>query len=253
MIGLDPALVSIVDPVACSEFSTMRDRAEAAKVLTSYVTDHSVVAAIPFKARGMFQIGLRRSIEISDGFAASFNAGLYTPLFILARASIETGCLMWDLWTRLARILIEQDKAALEDFDDRIIRAILGRKVGPNDAPPEYVAPNVLTIIQRQTKDLEGLAQLYAELSEIAHPNNDGMLSVYASARHEGHDFIDRPFASAPLGLSAAVHAATVGLKQSVFAAEQFETIGKDFAAFCEAAIYEKGNWPPSIPYPAQR
>jgi hypothetical protein len=254
MIPLDDALAAaLLDPATRLAFVGMLEQANASRVETNLVHAVSPVASIPFKARGMFQIGLRRSIEIADSFVATFNASLYAPLFILARSSVETGCLMWEFWMRMAEILLTNDKAALLDFDDRMIKAILGRKVGRNGEAPEYQAPNVLTIIQRHNKDLGGLEALYANLSEIAHPNHDGMLALYCSDRHEGQDFIDRPLLNAPVAVGAAFHALTLGLKQSVLAAQNCETFGSRFAILCEEAIHDKGTWPTSIPYPIDR
>ena len=129
------------------------DRAEATKLLANRAADVSPVAKIPHKTRDIFQAGLRRNIELSTAFIQAFNAGLFIPLFVLSRASIETAYLVWELSKQLDRIVANRDKASLVGFDQYIRKVILGAKSKTWSFLAEpYSAPNVLTPIDHLVK-----------------------------------------------------------------------------------------------------
>lgn len=93
---------------------------------------------------------------------------------ILLRSAIET-----------IAILIYQDKLIddllnskinFHDFMEKIIIVMLGSKNESTDQP----AINIVTVLKHCEKRYEGIAQIYAWLSESAHPNYEGMRLSYS-------------------------------------------------------------------------
>jgi REP element-mobilizing transposase RayT len=62
------------------------EQALESRVAVSRAMLVSPVAKIPFKARDVFQVGLRRNLELGASFVCSFNAELFIPLFLISRA-----------------------------------------------------------------------------------------------------------------------------------------------------------------------
>lgn len=230
------------------------ERAEAAKVAVSRAADVSLIAKIPYKVRDIFQTALRRNLELTASFLVSFNRELFVPLFVTARAVLETGCLVQDVWGRVARVLKARDKAALVEFDEYLMKVLLGAKTKEwvGDAG-QYQAPNVLTIIDRLTKEEHpGLRAFYDGLSEFAHPNFAGMHDAYCRIDERAHEtrFVDRPFHKRREDLDIPVNAVAAGLDMSVLAVELYERDLLTFTQLCEEAIHDRGTWPDDLPYP---
>ena len=233
------------------------DCAEAARLPANRVIDVSPVAKIPHKTRDLFQIGLRRNIELSMGFIHSFNAGLFIPLFVLSRASIETACLVWDCWRQLDQIVAGRDKASLDTFDQFLDNAILGAKSKTWSVLAErYPAPNVLTIIDHLVKaGYSGLRECYDLLCEYAHPNYHGMHGVYCVIDDVAYEtrYVDRPMQTERERLQFALRGVDIALSMSLFAVEQHERALPEFTLLCEEAIHDTGTWPKDLEYPLVR
>lgn len=237
---------------ACVE--QLLERAQAAKVPVYRDADVSPVAKVPYKTRAFFQVALRRNMELTACFVHSFNNELFVPLFVTARAVVETGCLVWDLWARVERILKTRDKAALEEFDKHVKNVLLGAKSKAwMDNPEKYPAPNVLTIIDRLTKaQFPHLREFYDRLSEFAHPNFAGMLAAYWTFTERDHEsrFVDSPFHEIAVGLDFPLNAVAVGLRVTVQGVESYEKDLVTFTRLCEEEIHDSGTWPDDTPYP---
>ena len=242
------------------EFPLLDDavtRAQAALLEVSRVRDVSPLAKLPFKTRTVIQSALRRNCELRDSFVLAFNQKLYAPLFILARASIETGALAWDVWRGTESLVDLDETSGLVEFDARVVSILLGSRTGSGAGDPdEYRAPNVLTIIDRLSKgDVPRLRDTYNELSEYAHPNYAGLLEAYTTSDPLNRQVIfdDTPFELLPELVGAALHSLGVGLGLTVLAMENYESRMTDFAVLCERGLFEDGTWPESLPYPVNR
>ncbi|MCE5190936.1 MAG: hypothetical protein LLG08_04135 [Actinomycetia bacterium] len=94
------------------------------------------VATLPVKVHNALYAALLRNLELTASFVGSFEVELYIPLFVLSRAILETGCLAWDAWQKLAEVMMAGDTEALDDYDEYIQRVVLGvRGVGVGVAP----------------------------------------------------------------------------------------------------------------------
>jgi len=247
-------LVKRYPNLGCEAVDKALRRGKAAQIRVSRASEVSLVANVPLKARVLLQIGLRRNMELTASFVESFNAELFVPLFVIGRAVLETGCLLWEFWVRVQRILKEQDKAALVDFDDRVMSALLGAKsTAWAGDPAKCRAPNVLTIIDRLSKkESPGLRGFYDGLSEFAHPNYAGMHEAYCRVDAHAREtrYVDRPFGEDVGGLKVAMDATATGLEMTVYAVELYETQLLAFTRLCEDAIHDGGTWPSDVPYP---
>lgn len=228
--------------------------AENARVPVYKVREVSPIAKIPQKIFDLLQIGLRRNLELGASFINAFNSELFTPLFVIARAVLETGCLVYEMGSRVDQISKQNDKTLLIDFDKNVTKALLGVKstLWGGD-PQECPAFNVLSIIDRlQKSKAPELRNWYDALSEYAHPNYHGMLAVYAEINEGTYEsyYIDRPFNQESGILDIPLKAFAAGMEQST---ESIDLLNENLAVFvklCEEVIHDRGTWPKSIPYP---
>ncbi len=228
--------------------------AEEARIPIYKVLELSPVAKIPQKIFDLLQIGLRRNLELAASFINTFNSELFIPLFVIARAVLETGCLVYEFGSRVDHISKQNDNTLLSDFDENVTKALLGVKSNLwGGDPQQCTAFNVLSIIDRlkKTKAPE-LRNWYDALSEYAHPNFHGMLAVYAKfneGTYENH-YIDRPFNQESEILDIPLKAFAAGMQQTT---ESIDLLNENLTVFiklCEEVIYDRGTWPKNIPYP---
>jgi hypothetical protein len=215
----------------------------------------SPVAKVPVKVLVLLQSGLRRVLELTGAFVNEVNAGLFTPPFVTARAALETSCLLYSVTEDVERIVHAHDLPALEEFDKKMMRALLGGKSRVWTHADEYEALNVLTIIDHLTeKMMPKLREMYDLLSEYAHPNYDSMIGVYQRVirQTEGAKFIDHPAPQFPEALNTAVGMAGFALHLTERAVARYQAILSKFVSLCEEAIQKGGTWPAEMPYPRQ-
>lgn len=90
--------------------------------------DESPIAKLPVKVTALVQVGIRRVLELTESFVSDVNAGRYTPPFVTSRAAVETACLMYRTVQQVREMIDAQDLAAVEEFDARIMRILVGGK-----------------------------------------------------------------------------------------------------------------------------
>jgi hypothetical protein len=106
---------------------------------------------------------------------------------VLVRAILETSCLMLDASRLAEKAVKDGDTKKVDEVDKFLMDVLMGFKSPEWGFSEEYVARNVLTIIQRLTKELGiDLMWFYEGLSEHAHPNYLGMLGTYQTPPPEG-------------------------------------------------------------------
>lgn len=235
------------------DVETVLKKAENVGVPVYKVREVSPVAIIPQKIFDLLQIGLRRNLELAASFINTFNSELFTPLFVIARAVLETGCLVYEIGSRVDQISKQNDKTSLSDFDENVNKALFGVKSNLWGGDPQKCSAfNVLSIIDRLKKQAPELRNLYDALSEYAHPNYHGMLAVYAEfneGTYENH-YIDRPFNQESRILEIPLKAFAAGMQQTT---ESIDLLNENLTVLiklCEEVIYDKGTWPKNIPYP---
>ena len=216
--------------------------------------DVSPVALIPFKIELLLQVGIRRVLELADGFVREADARSWTPLFVISRAMLETSALVYDVWTKGRDALASGDQRSLEEYDKRLAAALMGAKV-EEWGGPGLKSINIVTVIQRVTKTIPALLPFYEGLSEQAHPNYMGMYGLYHRVAPSGDKgyFVDAPMKEDPRAIAGPLSAAACGLGLLLEAANSYDAAVGALCSFCEAAIHQDGTWPAHIPYPVPR
>lgn len=94
---------------------------------------------------------------------------------ILLRSALETISILFYLNIKMRSVT--DGTISLNEFSETTTKLMLGSKNNSTD----HQAINVVTIITKHCeRKYEGIAEIYADLSESAHPNYDGMCSGYS-------------------------------------------------------------------------
>lgn len=230
----------------------------AARRLTSVNVLHlSPVTTEPAKIHNLVQIGLRRVLELSAGAVREMSARNVTNTFVLVRAAFETSCLIWDAVRRVETVTEGNRVEDLEELGKFLMDVLFGYKSKEWALSEEYVARNVVTIIQRLTKQTDTQFEgFYAVLSEHAHPNYLGMMGVYQEPIEDGNPvwkFSDGDAERRKMMFVSAMQALIVALEMIQTTIDQMLAVIIPFAELCERRSYERGAWPVNVPYPVVR
>jgi len=98
---------------------------------------------------------------------------------ILLRSAFETTAVLIYLNQSLRGVVAGKNN--FHDFSDRTTRLLLGSR----DKSTTVTSINIVSILQKADARYPGLVDLYAALSESAHPNHDGLLRGYSDNDHE--------------------------------------------------------------------
>lgn len=151
--------------------ASLPGRVEAAK------TSHK--AKLPFFAACLRECLLYRVTELGQSACDATKDGKLVSAAILTRAVLETVALLVLLDQRVREAVAESRQ--IKALDDLVSRALVGCR---NKATP-LEAINIRTILEHATKRYDGLAQIYDDLSEIAHPNWGGLLGAYGTLNED--------------------------------------------------------------------
>jgi hypothetical protein len=133
----------------------------------------------------------------------------------LARAVVETVAVLFALHEHVARFLQDKDAEGLDSF---FMKTLIGSRSG--GALP--VATNILTLIDRLHKEVEGARTIYDALCEITHPNWAGLLGSFGT--------LDRPKHELQLGSRNNTRGNATGLSALSGALMTFEHYYNDLA-----------------------
>jgi hypothetical protein len=100
---------------------------------------------------------------------------------VLLRSALETLAMLIYL-NRSIRSVIAGN-LDFHTFSDKTSRLLLGSR----DKTTKTESISILTVLDGANKRYPGLSEMYAALSESAHPNYEGMLVAYSSADTENH------------------------------------------------------------------
>lgn len=99
---------------------------------------------------------------------------------ILCRGVLENAMLHWYLKTTVGK----RDSLGEEALRHRLTKIVMGSKVGDSDLSPVQV----MTALEELEKTLPIIREVYARLSETAHPNYDGVHALYANTDYKAHE-----------------------------------------------------------------
>jgi hypothetical protein len=216
----------------------------------------SPVSKLPAKVFILMQVGLRRTIELTQAAMREMNGQDVSSTCVLVRATLETACLLWEVMRQVKAAVDKGDAADVEELDRSISSTLLGGKSKNWALSAEIAAKNVLTIIQKLTKQMDvPLEGFYEGLSEHAHPNYHGMMATYTESGHKGGITIftnhreGRTEASTTLALGALATSLDIVKHALAIRTE----LSDRFSTLVERKIYERGTWPADVEYPVER
>jgi hypothetical protein len=217
----------------------------------------SPVSSTPSRIANILQLGARRCVDLAESTIREMNLERLNSACILARAVLETGCLMLYL-SHLVRRAVSDPAGA--DFDklhgfafDTLVGS--GKKAKTFIFMEGHTVTNILTIMEKLDKDLETpFLGFYEGLSEHSHPNAHGMALTYVQT-HKAcvTTYADQESGSVDASMSLAICALASALEIADMANRHWEEDRDAFILLAEKRIHEKGTWPTDIPYPIPR
>ena len=229
----------------------------------------SPVSSLPSKIADLLQLGIRRSIDLTESAIREMNRESLNSSCMLARGVLETACLLVDLAIKARKAVQAPDAADLVALNTFVANMLLGS--GPKAKTFYFIeghtVQNIISIIERVDKELpkvfsqEGveaekfvLGGSYEGLSEHAHPNAHGMALTYAT-RHGAcvTTFTDANQQRVDVSLSLAISALSTSLEMEVLALDFWDNDRVEFSVLAERKLHEAGTWPAHIPYPIPR
>lgn len=143
--------------------------------------DVSPDAKIPFKARVLRECLLWRVVELTDQALDAISAGRSVAGCVLARAAIEPAALLCALHRKVDQSISAN---AVDEIDEFLMKGLFGRRLDETD----LTAHNVLSSLDKLDKVFEPVSgqkdtarRFYEVLSEVAHPNYEGVVACYCS------------------------------------------------------------------------
>lgn len=217
----------------------------------------SPVSSLPSKIADLLQLGTRRSIDLAESAIREMNLEQVNSSCLLARAVLETCCLMLHLSEQVRQAVQEPEQADLDKLNEFAANMLMGS--GPKAKTfyfkEGYVVTNILTIIEKLDKRLETpFMGFYEGLSEHAHPNAHGMALTYAETHKAGvTTYTDREQSRVDVSLGLAISALASGLQIAEMANQHWDEDRLQFSLLAEKNIHDKGTWPKEGPYPIPR
>ena len=216
----------------------------------------SPASKLPAKVFILMQVGLRRTIELAEAAMREMAKEDVSSTCVLVRAALETACLLWEVMRQVETAVKKGDIAGVEELNRSISSALLGGKSKKWALSDEIMARNVLTIIQKLTKQLDvPLVGFYEGLSEYAHPNYHGMMATYTVVGHEGGitKFTSHREGRTKASMTLALGALATSLDVVEHALTMRGALSNRFSTLVEKKIHEGGTWPGDVEYPVQR
>jgi len=103
---------------------------------------------------------------------------------ILIRSALETVAILIRLNQITAAVL--QGTLQFSEFEDDTTKLLLGSR----DGSTKHVSLNVATVLMHCERKYEGISDVYATLSECAHPNYEGVCFGYSDVDPERHETV---------------------------------------------------------------
>jgi hypothetical protein len=166
------------NPIEIAEVRAFADR------LRGYLPSEVDVAALGVKSKAPFQLLCTREAliwrteELARNACDALERNDFAAAALLTRGVTESAGLVW----KLMELLDDRKNYSPQEMNDHLMRALMGWKADPGEFPEAY---NVLTLVQRMDRVIEGVFHTYGTLSEIAHPNWSGVLALYGKTDHE--------------------------------------------------------------------
>lgn len=132
----------------------------------------SLNSKLPFKATSIRELLIHRMSDLASAATRQLSDGFVVPGALLTRASVETVAVLYCLNRAIEQFLESQDMDRINSF---LMSSLVGARW--DDHPVQSI--NILTLIDKVTKELPAFRSSYDSLSEYAHPNWAGLLGSY--------------------------------------------------------------------------
>jgi hypothetical protein len=130
------------------------------------------------------QAHIRRSLSFVGGGLAEYHAGRTIITALCARAILEDAAVMWIFIERFSALLDSGDEDKIDTF---VFGRVLATKL-PDQIKQfgdEIKATNILTHIDHMVRLNDKYRAVYDDLSEVVHPNSNGVFFHFASFGQE--------------------------------------------------------------------
>jgi hypothetical protein len=142
------------------------------------VASLGVMEKAPFQLLSIREPLIWRTEELSRCALKALEAGDLTVAASLARSVAESVAVVW----RLAKII---EKPFVPSQANEDLMNIFGASRTLDNSRYRY---QILNLIDQVNKDVPGARSMYDDLSEIAHPNWEGVAGLYSKLNRDGKD-----------------------------------------------------------------
>ncbi|MDD9998754.1 MAG: hypothetical protein OXQ89_13520 [Rhodospirillaceae bacterium] len=222
----------------------------------------SPVSIIPSKVADLLQLGTRRSIDLAESTIREANREQPNSSCVLARAVLETSCLMLYISFKVRRAVQDPTGAEFDKLNTFLTDTLVGsgKKAKTFYFREGHFVTNILTIMEKLEKELATPGQprafvgFYEGLSEYAHPNAHGMALMYVETHKTCvTTYTNLNQSRADVSLVLAICTLASALQSADMANQYWDADRSGFISLCEKAIHDAGTWPTDIPYPVPR
>ena len=217
----------------------------------------SPVSSIPSKVADLLQLGTRRSIDLAESTIRETNRSQLNSSCVLARAVLETCCLMLYISLQVRHVVQDPTEAVFDKLNTFMMSTLVGS--GPKAKTfyfrKGYFVKNILTIMEKVDKELgTPFLGFYEGLSEHAHPNAHGMALAYVDT-HKAcvTTYVNQNASRVDASLALAIGALASALQIADMAHQYWDADREAFILLHEKMIYDRGTWPKDTPYPIVR
>ncbi len=150
---------------------------DAAGLYTRNPTAHKWKA--PLRSYALRESTAWRTQDLLEQSLMLYNSNNLLGARILLRSAFETVAVLIYLNQLTKKVL--HAKLNFHDFSDKTSKLLLGSRDGSTD----HQSINIITVIESCNKRYPGIKDLYAALSESAHPNYEGISIGYSTLDEE--------------------------------------------------------------------
>ena len=148
---------------------------------------------------------LHRTADISKAVISLYKQGSYLPAIVLARSSVETFAVLHYFRKKLEKS-VESGNSI--EIDETLMRVLFGDRESDDGVD----AVNVLTVIDKLDKEVDGIRSLYDSLCEVAHPNWSGTVGYYGKVQDHIYSLsFEPPHTDYPVEVGLCVVSAILG------------------------------------------
>lgn len=135
----------------------------------------------PFRALMLRELAFWRVTDLFEQVSILMHAGRFLGTRILMRSAIETIAVIVYLNQKTTDVM--DSRFEFLDYSEMTSRLLLGTR----QEVTKHQAINILSVLERADLQYPGIRKAYDDLSESAHPNNDGMCLGYSRGGPENY------------------------------------------------------------------